>query len=207
MTSSQLTNKLNPRQTLFIAEYLVDGNAGPAAIRAGYKDESMGRHNLAHPTISARIEERMAEKVDRIAERQAAEEERLAASGLVTVPWVLGLLHSVASRCNEPEHYQPQHVLRAAELAGKYLSIWVDRVDVQAAVTFNIALGVPSYFDDQAGGEQIEGEVIEHDEGTRETGGPNGELRHDAGSGGQGAEVGDISGEVAQLAGAVHKGS
>lgn len=49
---------LNPRQRLFVAEYLKDHNATQAAIRAGYSEataRSIGHENLTKPDIAAAI--------------------------------------------------------------------------------------------------------------------------------------------------------
>jgi phage terminase small subunit len=51
--------KLNPKQTLFCQEYLVDLNATQAAIRAGYSKKTaqrMGSENLSKPLIAEFIQ-------------------------------------------------------------------------------------------------------------------------------------------------------
>ena len=48
------TATLTPKQTLFVAEYLVDQNATQAAIRAGYSEKTAnpaGARLLAHVTV------------------------------------------------------------------------------------------------------------------------------------------------------------
>lgn len=58
-----------PRQSVFIAEYLVDLNATQAAIRAGYEPESAGvvGSNLLHnPRILAAIERGKAQRIARV---------------------------------------------------------------------------------------------------------------------------------------------
>lgn len=50
--------KLTGKQSLFVAEYLVDLNATQAAIRAGYSSDSarhVGYRNLSNPDICAAI--------------------------------------------------------------------------------------------------------------------------------------------------------
>jgi phage terminase small subunit len=52
------TDKLNPKQKLFVAEYLVDFNATRAAIAAGYSPKtaySIGEENLRKPEIAHAI--------------------------------------------------------------------------------------------------------------------------------------------------------
>jgi len=55
-------SKLNPKQTLFCQEYLVDLNATQAAIRAGYSKKTaqrMGSENLSKPLIAEFIQQAM----------------------------------------------------------------------------------------------------------------------------------------------------
>ena len=62
--------KLNPKQTLFCQEYLIDLNATQAAIRAGYSKKTaqrMGSENLSKPLIAEFIQQSMdirSEKVE-----------------------------------------------------------------------------------------------------------------------------------------------
>lgn len=56
-------NGLLPKQAKFVAEYLKDGNATQAAIRAGYSPKtaySIGQENLKKPEIAARLEQKQA---------------------------------------------------------------------------------------------------------------------------------------------------
>jgi len=60
---------LNPRQELFIQEYLIDLNATQAAIRAGYSKRTAqrtGSENLSKPLISAAIQAALQERMERI---------------------------------------------------------------------------------------------------------------------------------------------
>lgn len=194
---------MNYRQTLFVAEYMVDGHAGPAAIRAGYSamsSDKQGCELLKNPEVAEAIAGRTAEKVARIDEKMAEAEARLADEGRVTVPWVRGLIYDTATRCADPEAYMPAQVLRAAELAGKHLSMFVDRVDVQASVTFNINLAGA---DGRWNGDEIDvidGQVIEVEEVKSDgdqgvgDGGPVGQLGSGAGGGGQAASLGEGEG-------------
>lgn len=71
-------NGLLPKQAKFVAEYLIDGNATQAAIRAGYSQKSahvIGQENLKKPAIA----ELLAQKQTVIAAKQ---DERLAAMEL-----------------------------------------------------------------------------------------------------------------------------
>lgn len=55
---------LNPRQEKFCLEYVMDGNATQAAIRAGYSAQTAGKtahRNLKKPHIRARVDDLMTE--------------------------------------------------------------------------------------------------------------------------------------------------
>jgi phage terminase small subunit len=79
------TRPLTPRQSLFVAEYLVDLNAKQAAIRAGYAPGSAADRGweLLHrcPAVMARLKQAMAEREQRTqigAERVLKEIARIA---------------------------------------------------------------------------------------------------------------------------------
>lgn len=66
--TSQVTT-LSTRQSLFVAEYLVDLHATKAAIRAGYAPKYAGRHAhrmMQHPTVVRLIAEGKAERAKRL---------------------------------------------------------------------------------------------------------------------------------------------
>lgn len=61
--------KLTPKQTRFIAEYLVDLNGTQAAIRAGYSPKSaedQAKQNLRHPAVAAAIAKRMEKRANKL---------------------------------------------------------------------------------------------------------------------------------------------
>lgn len=65
--------ELTPKQQLFCDEYLTDLNATQAAIRAGYSKKTaraIGAENLAKPAIRAYIDQRMAEKTEKLVAKQ-----------------------------------------------------------------------------------------------------------------------------------------
>jgi len=74
---------LLPKQASFIAEYLKDGNATQAAIRAGYSQKtaySIGQENLKKPEIAARLQVKqsvIAARQDAILEKMELTEERI----------------------------------------------------------------------------------------------------------------------------------
>jgi phage terminase small subunit len=63
------STSLNPRQRLFVVEYLKDKNATQAAIRAGYSEATarqMGSENLSKPYIAAEIDRHEAELLAKV---------------------------------------------------------------------------------------------------------------------------------------------
>lgn len=64
-----MSDKLTPKQALFIAEYLIDGNATRAAIAAGFSQAgaaAQGARLLKRPAIAAMIAERRARTMARL---------------------------------------------------------------------------------------------------------------------------------------------
>lgn len=60
---------LNPKQTAFVAEYLIDLNGTQAAIRAGYSPQTAGEiasEYLAKPAIAAAVERGKAQRLSRV---------------------------------------------------------------------------------------------------------------------------------------------
>lgn len=63
-----MAGKLTPKQSAFVAEYLIDLNATQAAIRAGYSvktAKSVGAENLTKPDIDAAIQEALQKRAER----------------------------------------------------------------------------------------------------------------------------------------------
>ncbi|EMC8779174.1 terminase small subunit [Providencia rettgeri] len=57
--------ELTQQQKRFVAEYLIDGNATQAAIRAGYSDESYGRQLLTIPHVANEIAHQQQQSLSR----------------------------------------------------------------------------------------------------------------------------------------------
>lgn len=63
-----MSDKLTPKQSLFVKEYLIDLNATQAAIRAGYSPKTaqvIGGENLLKPLIKAAVDKAIAERSER----------------------------------------------------------------------------------------------------------------------------------------------
>lgn len=64
-----MSEKLTPKQAMFIAEYCIDGNATRAAIKAGFAEVSAkvtGARLLKNPRIAKVIEERQAQRAKKL---------------------------------------------------------------------------------------------------------------------------------------------
>ena len=107
---------LNPKQTRFVEEYLIDLNATQAAIRAGYSAktaEQQGAVLLRNPPIRTAVDHALALRSQK--------------SGL-TAEWVIDQLRENVSLAKEAGQYAA--ATKALELLGKHLGILVDRTDV-----------------------------------------------------------------------------
>jgi len=107
---------LTPRQRRFVAEYVVDLNAAAAARRAGYSARSAKETAydlLRRPAVQAAI---------------AREQARLRERTEVTQEYVIAAIRETLERCRQEESYDARAVLRAAELLGRHLGMWVERV-------------------------------------------------------------------------------
>jgi len=126
------SNKLTPKQNIFVAEYLVDLNATQAAIRAGYSKKTAGQigdENLRKPQIAKAIQESMFQRAERTE----------ISSELV----VQGILR-VIRRCEcEGEAFEATQVLKGYELLGKHLGLFGGKSESAAGMIVNVVTGVP----------------------------------------------------------------
>ena len=132
--------KLTAKQERFVEEYLVDLNATQAAIRAGYSEKtarSVGSENLAKPDIAAAITE--------------AKKNRSKRTG-IDQDYVLTNIVETLERCKQAKpvlnadgtrvmvetadgeiapafKFDAANVLKSAELLGKHLAMFTDKVD------------------------------------------------------------------------------
>ncbi len=107
---------LTPKQDCFVAEYLVDLNATAAAERAGYEHPNkQGPRMLVNVGIAKAI-----------ASAQAKRSERTE----ITQDYVLALIVDTAERCKMASDYNPNAVLKGAELLGRHLAMFTDNKTV-----------------------------------------------------------------------------
>ncbi len=131
---------LSPKQQLFCDEYLIDLNATQAAIRAGYSEktaEQMGYQLLQKTSVQEYLSERKKDRQKRTE---------------ITQDYVLGVIQETVERCRqvapvldrngnqvmvETEDgavvpafiFDPKSVLRGAELMGKHLGMFSEKVN------------------------------------------------------------------------------
>ena len=107
---------LTPKQERFVAEYLADLNATAAAERAGYEHPNkQGPRMLVNVGIAKAI-----------ASAQAKRSERTE----ITQDYVLALIVDTAERCKMAPDYNPNAVLKGAELLGRHLAMFTDNKTV-----------------------------------------------------------------------------
>jgi phage terminase small subunit len=137
--------ELTAKQLAFIQEYLIDLNATQAAIRAGYSEDTarqIGYENLTKPDIASRIEAAQAERSKRTE---------------VTQDYVLSTIVDTIERCKQAkpvfdrkgQHvmvetadgelapayvFEPNAIMRGAELLGKHLGILKDKVEHSGSI-------------------------------------------------------------------------
>ena len=122
-----MTAKLTPKQARFIEEYLLDLNATAAARRAGYSEKTANRiatENLSKPVISKAIQDAKSDRAMRTgltADKVMADIETIKRSCMREVPDPV---------TGEMAMIDPKAALKAAELEGKHLGIWLDKLDV-----------------------------------------------------------------------------
>jgi len=137
--------KLTKKQELFVKEYLIDLNATQAAIRAGYSQKtsySIGEENLKKPVIAAAIQEAMDKRAKRIE---------------INSDYVLNTIVETIERCKqeiEPIYegtgenreftgefrFDSGAVLKGAELLGKHLKLFTDKVELTGEISLADAI-------------------------------------------------------------------
>lgn len=153
---------LNPRQSLFVQEYLIDLNATQAAIRAGYSKKrasELGYQLLQKPTVQEALREAMAKRERRTAitqDRVLAELAAIAfANGAdyahVTDPYGAVEFTPTAKLTDDQRRaiasikqgqtgteVKTYDKLRALELLGKHMGLFSDSAGVQTREKNNL---------------------------------------------------------------------
>lgn len=150
---------MTEKQKLFCDEYLIDFNATRAAIQAGYSEKtaySIGNENLRKPEIQEYIQKRLADKEDTLIAKQDEVLETLTAIMRRETP------ETVVVTCRERKSYYDEKgkkvidekesprcveiptkisdVNRAAEMLGKYYTLFTDKLNVDGDMDFSIKI-------------------------------------------------------------------
>ncbi len=141
---------MTPKQEAFVREYLIDLNATQAALRAGYSAKTAhvtGHENLSKPEIATAIQSAMNERSERTE---------------ITADYVLQSIVSTMERCKQVEPvfdrkgepvmvdtpdgelaqaftFNAMGVLKGAELLGKHLKMFTDKVEHSGDLALTIA--------------------------------------------------------------------
>ena len=126
--------KLNPRQSRFVEEYLIVLNATQAAIRAGYKQKWAGV-NADKLLKNTNIKDALIE----------AQTERSARTQ-ITVDKVLEDIELIKLNAMQQEDggkmINHAGALKACELQGKHLKMFVDKIEHSGGQTLHVITGV-----------------------------------------------------------------
>lgn len=118
---------MTPKQQRFVAEYIIDLNATQAAIRAGYKANNA---NVTGPRLLANVS-----VAEAIAFAQGKTAERLE----ITAEKVLADLEDARRQAMATLDWSP--AIRACELLGKHIGMFVDRSET--TVTERMVVAAP----------------------------------------------------------------
>lgn len=152
--------KLTAKQQRFVDEYLKDLNATQAALRAGYSEKtaySVGHENLKKPEIQKAIQEAQNKRSERTE---------------ITQDFVINTIVETINRCRQAEpvmvkgeqvvevdvetgelrpvwKFDATNVLKGAELLGKHLGMFKDKVELSGDADNPVNLGLRVVFEDE----------------------------------------------------------
>lgn len=127
-------SNLTPKQLMFVKEYMVDLNGTQAAIRAGYSKKTANEQAarlLANVSVAAAVKEEIENRMKRVD---------------ISADYVLNTIVETVERCKqeiEPIYegtgdnkrftgefrFDSTAVLKGAELLGRHLKLWTDKVE------------------------------------------------------------------------------
>lgn len=128
---------MTPRQQKFCDEYLINGNATEAAIRAGYSRKTAkqtGSENLAKPDLRAYIDEQL-EKIHSAKIADAEEVMKYLTSVMrgEHTEQVLKLVGEGVQKITDID-VSAKERLKAAELIGKRYGLFTEKVGVEGVI-------------------------------------------------------------------------
>ena len=126
---------MTAKQKIFADEFLIDLNGTAAAIRAGYSERtarSIASENLTKPDIVEYIQAQQNKRAERIE---------------ISQDYVLKVIKDTIERCSQAEEvvdrfgmktgeykFDAQAVLKGAELLGKHLVMFTDKIKTDATI-------------------------------------------------------------------------
>ncbi|WP_342399602.1 terminase small subunit [Weizmannia sp. FSL W8-0676] len=128
--------KLTPKQKAFADYYIELGNATEAAIKAGYSKKtaySIGNENLKKPEIKKYIQERVAEKEEKMIAKQDEVLKFLTSvlRGEITEEIPIGKGEGFFQLEDKTPSVKDR--VKAAELLGKRYAMWTDKQQVEGS--------------------------------------------------------------------------
>ncbi|KAG3043995.1 hypothetical protein PC121_g22193 [Phytophthora cactorum] len=111
---------LTPKQQKFCDEFMIDGNATQAAIRAGYSEKtaySIGQENLKKPEIAKEIDKRQKKHAEKTG---------------MTVEWVLQQYKDIILSTKDED---PAVARSALDSVGKHLGMFKERQEIDLKVS------------------------------------------------------------------------
>lgn len=119
---------------MFVDEYIIDLNATQAAIRAGYSKKTArqtGTENLSKPSIREAIDERLAEKREKLIMKQDEILELLSsiARGEVTEQTLIGMGDGYQEIGDIDVSAKDR--IKAVELLGKRYRMWTEKIEAE----------------------------------------------------------------------------
>ena len=123
--------KMTDKQAAFVREYLIDSNGTQAAIRAGYKENSANEQAarlLTKDSIRQAVEAGLKKKTKKCE---------------LTAEKVLKDLESLKKGAKKAKQFAA--AIRASELQGKHLQMFVDKLDITGDLT--VETGIRRKFD------------------------------------------------------------
>ena len=153
--------KLTKKQEMFVEEYIIDLNATQAAIRAGYSKKTagqIGEQNLKKLEIQQAINEKLAEKKEKLIMKQDEILERLTQQGRrESTDYQVAIVEEMLFDENDKPMgvikkakvvetpTQNKDVIKALETLGKYYVMWTDKQEVTQK---NIEINIGDYNDE-----------------------------------------------------------
>ena len=146
---------------MFVEEYIIDLNATQAAIRAGYSKKTagqIGEQNLKKLEIQQAINEKLAEKKEKLIMKQDEILERLTQQGRrESTDYQVAIVEEMLFDENDKPMgvikkakvvetpTQNKDVIKALETLGKYYVMWTDKQEVTQK---NIEINIGDYNDE-----------------------------------------------------------